>query len=76
MSNVLQLPILLIIYFQIRSSVYLLLTRFYRLPLQNNVSTAEDLCCHLVTEALRLCNSPKGQEGQTGAVLCKLIFQK
>ena len=57
-------------------SAYLLLTRYYTITVDDDVKTMQNMCCHLLAESLRLCNSPKGHEGQSGAILCKLVFQK
>nr|XP_022333463.1 thyroid adenoma-associated protein homolog [Crassostrea virginica]XP_022333464.1 thyroid adenoma-associated protein homolog [Crassostrea virginica] len=32
--------------------------------------------CHLLSEALRLCNSPKPYQCQSGTLMCKLVFSK
>ncbi|XP_053378455.1 thyroid adenoma-associated protein homolog [Mercenaria mercenaria] len=61
---------------EIQTSAFLLLTRYYTMSLDDNLKTPHRLCCHLLAESLRLCNSPKGHEGQCGAILCKLVFQK
>ncbi|XP_060555360.1 tRNA (32-2'-O)-methyltransferase regulator THADA-like [Ruditapes philippinarum] len=61
---------------EIQMSSYMLLTRYYTMTIDENVKTPQSLCCHLLGESLRLCNSPKGHEGQSGAILCKLVFQK
>ncbi|XP_052768692.1 thyroid adenoma-associated protein homolog isoform X2 [Mya arenaria] len=61
---------------EIQSLAYHLLISYYSWPLQSHIEDQQDPCCHLLGEGLRLCNSPKGHEGQSGATLCKLVFQK
>ncbi|KAL4237396.1 hypothetical protein ACF0H5_002114 [Mactra antiquata] len=61
---------------EIQTSSYNILTRYYTKPMLNDDNSSNGLCCHLLSAALKLCNSPKGHEGQSGAVLCKLVFNK
>ncbi|XP_062621565.1 tRNA (32-2'-O)-methyltransferase regulator THADA-like [Saccostrea cucullata] len=58
-----------------------LLLEYYTWPLEGSPGPSGDgaeskLECHLLTEALRLCNSPKPYQSQSGALLLKLIFKK
>ena len=62
--------------FQIQTSAFILLVRYYPWPLKTNLQTPYTLCCHLLEEALKLCDSPKGHDSESGAALCKLVFQK
>lgn len=61
---------------QIQMSAFNLLVRYYPWSQTGSSCTPDRLCCHLLTEALELCDSPKGHDSQSGAVLCKLVFQK
>ncbi|XP_061173032.1 tRNA (32-2'-O)-methyltransferase regulator THADA-like [Saccostrea echinata] len=58
-----------------------LLLEYYTWPLDGSPGPSGDgsegtLECHLMMEALRLCNSPKPYQSQSGALLLKLIFKK
>lgn len=61
---------------EIKMSAFHLLRRCHQLPVEDNSNAVNGLCCHLLAEALKLCNSPKGHEGQSGSFLCKLLFEK
>ncbi|KAL3874710.1 hypothetical protein ACJMK2_037685 [Sinanodonta woodiana] len=65
---------------EIQESAYQLLKNFFPWPIGNGSEQSDarklDLACHLLSEGLRLCNSPKAHHSQSGVLLCRLVHQK
>ncbi|KAK3600906.1 hypothetical protein CHS0354_013283 [Potamilus streckersoni] len=65
---------------EIQESAYQLLKNYFPWPVgdvfEQSDAGKQYLACHLLSEGLRLCNSPKAHHSQSGVLLCRLVHQK